>query len=111
MRADLRLCGCQFGLWRLKRERWFETSWRQSWSKPQCNHPERSITIIGHSGHSPSRSTERNGFVPTLGDWQRAMGIDWMPQRDMSQAIPPAYSEYIGRLWLEQNASPVPTAT
>ena len=27
MRADYRLCGCQFGL-RLRRERWFETSWQ-----------------------------------------------------------------------------------
>ena len=28
---------------------------------------------------------------------QRAMGIDWMPLRSLSEAIPPAYTEHIGR--------------
>ena len=27
---------------------------------------------------------------------QKAMGIDWMGQKELSQAIPPAYTEYIG---------------
>src|SRR5262249_20064548 len=38
-----------------------------------------------------------------VGEWripleiqQRAMGIDWMPMPELSQAIPPAYTELIG---------------
>jgi DNA (cytosine-5)-methyltransferase 1 len=38
-----------------------------------------------------------------VGEWriplevqQKAMGIDWMPVQDLSQAIPPAYTELIG---------------
>jgi DNA (cytosine-5)-methyltransferase 1 len=28
---------------------------------------------------------------------QTAMGIDWMPWKQLTQAIPPAYTEWIGR--------------
>jgi len=32
---------------------------------------------------------------------RQAMGIDWMNQKEISQAIPPAYTEYIGKYLLE----------
>lgn len=38
----------------------------------------------------------------TLQEWSDAMGIDWMPNpRSLALAIPPAYSEYLGRQILE----------
>jgi DNA (cytosine-5)-methyltransferase 1 len=36
------------------------------------------------------------------------MGIDWMTRDELAQAIPPAYTEYIGRQLMQVLASPMP---
>jgi hypothetical protein len=28
--------------------------------------------------------------------WEKAMGITWMSKKELTQAIPPAYSKFIG---------------
>ena len=33
---------------------------------------------------------------------KKAMGIDWMKRDELTQAIPPAYTEYIGAALLRQ---------
>lgn len=33
----------------------------------------------------------------TTDEWQEAMGCDWMGREELCQAIPPAYSEYLGK--------------
>ena len=38
------------------------------------------------------------------GTWSRAMGIDWMEVLELAQAIPPAYTEYIGAQLLDHLA-------
>jgi DNA (cytosine-5)-methyltransferase 1 len=101
LRVDLRLCGCQFGLWRLKRERWFETSWKQDFVKPPCHHPEPVVSVFGHS--PTSESIKRLGFRPTTEDWSRAMDIGWMNRKGLAQSIPPAYTQYVGQLFLNQH--------
>ena len=96
MRVDLKLCGCMFGLPRLKRERWFETSPQLFDMRPPCHHPNGSISVAGTSpGHRGEK--ELLGHWPRLADWRAAMGIDWMGVKELSQAIPPAYTEYVGR--------------
>jgi len=42
---------------------------------------------------------------------RKQMGISWMSQRELSQAIPPAYTKYIGGLLLANTALPPNTAS
>ena len=94
MRADYRLCGCLFDLPGLRRERWFETSWRHFELRSPCHHRGRAVTVVGHPG---GRSRREGRTMPTADVWARAMGIDWMTAAELAQAIPPAYTEHIGR--------------
>jgi DNA (cytosine-5)-methyltransferase 1 len=36
------------------------------------------------------------GNFSGLNEAREAMGIDWMNRNEMAQAIPPAYTEYLG---------------
>lgn len=100
MRADFKLCGCMFGLPGLRRERWFETSWRGFDLRSPCSHGDRTVTVAGHAGGSSKRDGT-SGYGST-DDWKRAMGIDWMTGNELAQAIPPAYTEYLGTRLLDQ---------
>lgn len=102
MRADYKLCGCMFGLRRLKRERWFETSWHGFDMRPPCLHLEPVITVAGHDVPSHQRKFGRS---ITLDERKEAMGIDWMGRDELAQAIPPAFTEYIGAQLLDHMAS------
>lgn len=55
----------------------------------------RAITI---TGSTPQTNTVRNVARETfsIGDARAAMGVNWMTMAQLSQAIPPAYSEFIG---------------
>ena len=99
MRADLKLCGCMFGL-KVKRERWFETSWGAFDMRPPCYHPEPVVGVYGHPRGRRSKQGKPWGWG-NYSDWVTAMGIDWMRGEELAQAIPPAYTEYIGGLLLE----------
>jgi DNA (cytosine-5)-methyltransferase 1 len=97
MRADFRLCGCMFGLPRLRRERWFETSWNGFSLLPACQHIDPVITVAGHGIPSGSWYLGKIGGHEYGKLARQAMGIDWMTRDELAQAIPPAYTEFIGR--------------
>lgn len=113
------LCGTMFGLQtkhgsQLRRHRLFETSYKIDALLPPCNHivgasvivvygggqhPQRrkipaTIGVYGHAGGSSKRDCL--DFF-TTNDRRDAMGIDWMTGKELSQAIPPAYTEWIGK--------------
>jgi DNA (cytosine-5)-methyltransferase 1 len=107
MRADYRLCGCMFGLAipvtgrrfsrvRLERVRWFETSWQGFEFRPPCYHDGPAISVTGHGTTTYAR--DKLGRNPTIAEYRALMGgIGWMNRDELSQAIPPQYTEHIGR--------------
>jgi DNA (cytosine-5)-methyltransferase 1 len=55
-----------------------------------------------------TRSATRSAPPFSVEDARAAMGIDWMPMKYLSQAIPPAYGELIGREALAVLGHPAP---
>lgn len=91
MRVDLMLCGSQFGLG-VRRHRWFELSFPAPVLVPGCDH---SLRVVSPHGNP-------NRFKGSAAQWAAAMGIDWMSTGELAQAIPPAYTEFIGGLLLAE---------
>ena len=89
------LCGAMFGL-RVYRHRRFESS------APVCQ-PDHPKHVVRSTGTQRGRKAhyEAGGFITITGDVGTycggAMEIGWMTGNELSQAIPPAYTEYIGR--------------
>lgn len=102
------LCGTMFGLGipglaQLWRHRLFETNFIDLLLLPHCSHqPTKeidgvrygAITVTGHAGGTRRRGSLRQY---TAAERRLAMGVDWMTNEELAQAIPPAYSEFIGR--------------
>lgn len=94
MRPDVRMCGCQVGL-AIRRERWFEFHEPTIALQVSCRHETPVVSVVGHG--TPSWVRQQLGYNPTIADYRAAMGIDWMNRDELSQAIPPAYTEFIGK--------------
>ena len=101
MRADYLLCGCMFGLPRLRRQRLFETSWRGFALMSPCWHPDPIVTVVGHGIPSGSFYLGKVNGTEYSRLCRLAMGIDWMTRDELAQAIPPAYTEFIGKQLLQ----------
>ena len=102
LRNAITLCGLTHGL-NVKRHRLFE-----------CNFPVMTYPCAGHDGdwllifgRTVLERGKRVGTTPNGGGIIRrkhvstdrgreAMGIDWMTRDELSEAIPPAYTEHVG---------------
>lgn len=89
------LCGSMFGL-DVRRHRIFECSFPVL--QPDCRHELQKGDYPQATNRANRRKTVEVGVwrIP-LETQQRAMGIDWMNLEELSEAIPPAYSEFLGR--------------
>jgi len=97
----LKLNGHHFGL-RVIRERWFETNpWLMTpgYIKPR-NIQTHSYRAYSSFDNGATHITVAGHNFRTA-DAKVAMGIDWMNRGELAQAIPPAYTEYIGRRLIE----------
>jgi hypothetical protein len=98
LRDPVRLCGEMFGL-DVIRHRLFETNWPLT-APPHPKHRGRVAGCRhGEWFEGPYVAVYGDGGGKgTIAQWQRAMGIDWITsKKTMAEAIPPAYTEFIGR--------------
>ncbi len=112
MRDPITLCGTMFGLGaqghELQRHRLFETSFPIT--PPRCAHTDKPVIGI-YGGHARRRSAKHGGRG-TKDVWagghraaaSEALGIDWATLAEMSEAIPPAYTKWLGERLLEAMA-------
>lgn len=101
LRQDIVLCGTMFGL-RIVKHRQFECSFPVERPSASCDHSD-----VYDPWHGKGRSAAK---------FRQAQGIDWLPCNGgasrkrgetgcLSNAIPPAYTEFLGRQlrhWIEQ---------
>lgn len=99
LEAPIRLTGEMFGL-EVHRPRWFETSFFILAPKAPPKQPNP-IAVYGERMDGRRLWTRKDGTelrAPrSIEAPARAMGIDWMDWSELREAIPPAYSEFIGR--------------
>ncbi|MFD7986852.1 DNA methylase [Kitasatospora indigofera] len=100
MRVDLKLCGEMFGL-AVIRHRNFEAGGGLTLTQP-AHQPHRGRVAGMRHGQwftGPYFQVYGNGGGKgTIPQWQQAMGIHWTAdRRELAEAIPPAYTQLIGR--------------
>lgn len=97
------LCGTSFGLG-VQRHRKFESN-RLLMGQPTCQHTGNEIGVYGKLD-GRRLFTRKDGTElhnpSSLAEAQRAMGIDWMTWDELREAIPPAYTAWIGAQLIEQ---------
>lgn len=104
------LCGTMFGLGtgdaELRRHRLFELGGGlPPLLVPPCQHKRKPRVIGVYGGHGRDRQRKVNTQDFSTDARREAMGIDWMTGAELSQAIPPAYTEFLGRHALAYTAN------
>ena len=101
----IKLCGTMFPGLRVIRHRLFEC-WPIVWFPPSlCQHLGRRAPkrLVDENGNGIIHSFQHVDLLCVVGnnfkvaDGRIAMGIDWMTGKELSQAIPPAYAEWLAK--------------
>ena len=89
----VQLCGSAFGL-KVRRHRLFESSMELRGT--DCHHKEQGKPV-GIYGSMRDEIPGGGHTAKTMEEAHEAMGIDWMIWGELVEAIPPAYTHYIGQ--------------
>lgn len=103
LRQPIRLCGSSFGL-RIRRHRLFELHGFHPALVPPCAHHWQNDRIYPALNGQDRKRGGRSGIVGVYGNggdkradlWPDAMGIDWMTRKELTQALPPVFTQWIG---------------
>ncbi len=107
MPDSIELCASMFGL-PMIRHRLFASS-HLLFAPRACHHADYLVEVVGGKARGIGAYRHAEAFITPGGNKQRreaslrkvdaqhAMGIDWMTVGEMCEAIPPAYTEWIGR--------------
>lgn len=107
LRGYVQLCGLALGA-DVKRHRWFESN-TPLWSTPCGSHTGDWLLVFGHTVLERGKTVGvAKGGGPVIrrkhvgtDRGREAMGIDWMNRDELSEAIPPAYTQFIGEQLME----------
>lgn len=103
MDHPVHVCGQALGLG-VRRHRLFESNLFLFGTG--CYHPRPPIGVYGDhpdpTTYARTDGTSRGIRARSLEEGQQAMGIDWMDWEDLTEAIPPAYTQFIGEQILDQ---------
>lgn len=107
LRNPVRVCGTGLNL-PLRRHRLFEAN--LPIEGVHCQHNRYTVPKYW-TGWRPNGEHRLSTVVQVYGNaggrdqWPAAMGIDWMTSKEMCEAIPPAYTEHIGRQLLAHSGA------
>lgn len=104
LNAPTMVCGTALGL-KVIRHRYFETPFAMAFDL-RCQHNGTVAegdyaAVYAFGGKGLTKDGVRDPKSAVGPEWDEAMGIDWMTKKELAQAIPPAYTEYIGRRVME----------
>lgn len=99
----IQICGGGLGLtygdYQLHRHRRFESN-LPLFGVPCARWKKLTLSVVGHGTPSGMRRKDRPD--PTIADRRAIMGVDWTTRNELSESIPPAYTEFIGHQLLDQ---------
>jgi len=97
----VKLCGSMFGL-KTYRHRYFEIYPAIEILTPPCNHAFKPL-LVTTAGNN-SRAIRKAGEYKSVKNAPLAYGIDWMSFKGLKEAIPPAYTKFLGECLIANTA-------
>lgn len=92
LRNPIMLCGAMFGM-EMYRHRLFESN--TSLAAPE--HPKHKVPASKAGHWRPGTFISVAGTCAPIKMARKVMGIDWMNRDELAEAIPPVFSEYLGK--------------